>query len=244
MRFVKLIKSDNYNDFSQKIYDEFESQLLIKPSSIVSFNCCENFEGFYNKIVLNGKKGSINLSDFKFVFAEEFLDVGLSDANSVFSYFKENLFRPANIAPYQIIYPEIFFNNKKPHDVVIKDLKMIDLLILELGANGELGYYSSFVSERDPSGATFLTPDSKEKISMVKNDWAPKGQDFIYSLGSWVITQSKKIVLVAKGIDKLNAVARLLRSTYFQTNFPASLLIYHPNVTLLLDYELSQIFKS
>lgn len=49
--------------------------------------------------------------------------------------------------------------------------------------------------------------------------------------------KSKKILLLANGKNKANIIRELLKDDVVSTHNPASLLLLHPDVTIILDEE-------
>lgn len=117
----------------------------------------------------------------------------------------------------------------------LRALGGIDLLILGLGENGHLG----FNQPGSPFESTCrTTPMHAELEVRVRRETAtpddvPLGG---ITLGVKDIMRIPRIILVAKGTGKAEAVRRMLRGP-ITTDFPASILQLHPNCEFLLDAE-------
>jgi glucosamine-6-phosphate deaminase len=62
-------------------------------------------------------------------------------------------------------------------------------------------------------------------------------------MGIGTILKSKAILLIASGKNKAEAMSRLLSSSEPDSDFPASALVSHPNVTIIADTDALSLSK-
>jgi len=109
----------------------------------------------------------------------------------------------------------------------------IDVCILGMGINGHLGF-------NEPSDSFKLKPhiaeltDTTKKHTMAQE--AKHEIKYGLTLGMGEIMRSKKIILLVNGAHKIDPFKRFL-SQKITSEFPASILWLHPNVTVICDKE-------
>lgn len=107
----------------------------------------------------------------------------------------------------------------------------IDLCVLGVGANGHLAMNEPAESLCPHAHVARLTPVSLEHPLLAT---CPKKPTHGLTLGMGELLHSKKILLLACGPHKSDVIRRLLTPS-ITTQFPASLLWLHPDVTVLTD---------
>ena len=109
----------------------------------------------------------------------------------------------------------------------------IDLLILGLGENGHLGFNQP---ESPFGGETWVTRMNVELEERIRRETGtpPDKELGGATLGIKNMMQARRIVLVAKGKNKAAIVKQMLQGPV-TTEVPASILQFHPDVTLICD---------
>jgi glucosamine-6-phosphate deaminase len=110
----------------------------------------------------------------------------------------------------------------------------IDLQILGIGENGHIG----FNEPGTPFGSLTHIADLSESTIAANAQYFPKGivPKQAITMGLLTIMQAKKIIILAFGSKKANAVKAMLEGPV-DPSCPASVLRNHPNVVYILDKE-------
>ena len=109
----------------------------------------------------------------------------------------------------------------------------IDLLILGLGENGHLGFNQPHSPLGGDAWVTEMNPELEERIRR-ETHTPPEKELGGVTLGIKNIMQARRIVLVAKGSNKAEAVKQMLEGPV-TSDVPASVLQLHPDCEFLLD---------
>lgn len=107
-------------------------------------------------------------------------------------------------------------------------------MLLGIGENGHIGFNEPAENLVTGTHNVKLTESTIEANSRFFDspDEVPK---YAISMGmASIIAYSKKIALLASGVDKFPAVSRLVDDK-ITTTVPATLLKVHPNVTVICD---------
>lgn len=130
-------------------------------------------------------------------------------------------------------------NNYKIYDEKIKNAGGIDIQILGIGSNGHIAF--------NEPGTPF---NSKTHIVALKESTINDNARFFNSkdevpkeaitMGLDSIMQAKRIVLIAYGKNKQDAIYKMM-ALDANEDLPASILQNHPNVTIYCDEEASEL---
>lgn len=118
------------------------------------------------------------------------------------------------------------------YDKIIEE-NPIDLQILGIGRNGHIGFNepgSPFDGKTRKVGLTESTIEANTRFFEDEKD-VPR---FAYSMGIGSIMKAKKIILLAYGENKADAIAATVDGPVTE-DCPASALQNHPDVTIILD---------
>ena len=215
---MKVLK--NYKELSYVVADIVEEQITKHPLSKLGLPTGSTPLGMYDELV-NRKL------DWKSVITFN-LDVYLMNINhpqSYQTYMRKNLFNRTNIYPDNSHFP---FRPFSAFEDKIVDSKGIDLCILGIGSNGHIAFNepgSSFDSRTRVVELSEQTREDNLRFFDSIND-VPK-QAITMGLGT--IMESKKIVLMANGVNKLN-ILNVAMNGEVTEDVPASILQNHNNV--------------
>lgn len=109
----------------------------------------------------------------------------------------------------------------------------IDLIMLGLGENGHLGFNQPGTPLRQGAWTTCMNIELEERIRRETQTPANEALGGV-TLGLRDIMHARRIVLVAKGSNKAEAVRQMLTGPV-SPECPASVLQLHPNCEFLLD---------
>jgi glucosamine-6-phosphate deaminase len=119
------------------------------------------------------------------------------------------------------------------YDKVIRDLGGIDLQLLGLGVNGHIGFNEPDEVFAKGTHRVTLSMSTKEANQRFF-DSIDDVPDYAYTMGIFDIIQAKRVVMVASGENKAQAI----KDAFFgpiTPKVPASILQFHPDFTLVAD---------
>ena len=218
---MKVLK--DYNELSSTIADIVVAEIQELPFSKLALPTGSTPLGMYEELVSRKLDWSTVIT-FN-------LDVYLMNINhpeSYQSYMRKNLFDRTNIYPNHTHFP---FRPFSAFENKIVDSKGIDLCILGIGSNGHIAFNepgSSFDSRTRVVELSEQTREDNLRFFDSIND-VPK-QAITMGLGT--IMESKKIVLMANGVNKLNILNVAMNGDVTE-KVPASILQNHDNVEVL-----------
>ena len=154
----------------------------------------------------------------------------------------ENLFRHINIDKEKINIPDGKAENIeeecKSYDKKISDAGDIDIQVLGIGVNGHIGFNEPSVEFKAGTHLVNLDKKTIKSNSRFFNSIEDVPTKAI-SMGIKTILNSKKIVLLANGKGKADAIAKTVKGKICP-EVPASVLQFHKDVTIILDKEAAE----
>lgn len=176
---------------------------------------------------------------------DEYIGLPIEDPNSYHAFMDHHLFNHIDIPDEQTFLPNGLADNQQQacvdYDRKIQNHGGIDLQLLGIGSNGHIGFNEPGTPFDSTTHIIELAESTRKANARFFNsiDEVPK-QAITMGIGS--ILRSKEILLLVSGEKKSKALAQLLEKQV-DTQFPASALHYHTNVTIVADKAALQYTK-
>lgn len=232
---MKFIKFKNEQESSKYVADLIVKKINHNPKLILGLATGSTPVKLYSLLVENYKTSTHPKTDWSHVKTfnlDEYIGVNYHDAVSYHSFMAKNLFNHVNVNHHNTFFPD----PKIDYDELIKENGGIDLQILGIGANGHIGFNEVGSPQHSLTWLVDLVPATIEanakKYFDGNIDLVPKKA---LSMGLGSIINAKEIILLAFGASKTEAIKKLKTATKFDINFPASFLVNHKNVTIIVD---------
>lgn len=181
----------------------------------------------------------MDFSKVKTFNLDEYYGLNRGNPQSYYYYMMNNLFNYVNIDKNNINIPNGMADNIevecKEYERKIDKAGGIDLQILGIGVNGHIGFNEpniSFESETHLVNLNEKTIESNSRFFSSKEEVPTKA----ISMGIKSIIHSKKIILLACGSAKSDAVSKAINGK-ITPNIPASILQLHRDVVVIIDKE-------
>ncbi len=236
---MKLIICDNYDEVSKKAADIVAEQVNSKPESVLSFVKGTSPIGMYNELERMNKAGRVDFSKVCAFNLDEYYPISPEAKESYRYFMNENLFSKINI---DINNTHILDGMCEDPDKECQDYEEliakkggIDLQILGVGQNGHVGFNEPSENLNLLTHLADLTQNAIITNAEFFDDIS-KVPTQALTMGMGTIIKARKIVLIACGAKKHEAVKALL-SGMITTELPASMLNLHTDVTLICDRE-------
>lgn len=238
---MQVIVCENYEEISVKGAEIIAGQIKVKPDSVLGLATGNSPIGIYDRLCMMHKVGALDFSKVKSFNLDEYLPIEPSDPNSYAAFMHEHLWDKVNMKPENCHIPsgnvalEDADASCRQYDLSIEEAGGIDLQLLGIGRNGHIGFNEPDEKLTVGTHVTALTESTVEANSVLfpSPDMMPR---HAVTMGMGVIRNARKILLVANGKNKHEALMGLLGGE-ITTKVPASLLNLHPDVTVICDKE-------
>ncbi|MFV3011634.1 glucosamine-6-phosphate deaminase [Clostridium botulinum] len=236
---MRIIVVDNYEEMSKKAAAMIASQVILKPDSVLGLATGDTPIGMYKEIIDIYKNEKMDFSKVRTFNLDEYYGLNRENPQSYYYYMMNNLFNHVNIDENNINIPNGMADNIeiecKEYERKIDKAGGIDLQILGIGVNGHIGFNEpniSFESETHLVNLNEKTIESNSRFFSSKEEVPTKA----ISMGIKSIIHSKKIILLACGSAKSDAVSKAINGK-INPNIPASILQLHRDVVVIIDKE-------
>lgn len=236
---MRIVVVDNYEEMSKKAATMVVSQVILKPDSVLGLATGDTPIGMYREIINIYKNQNLNFSHVKTFNLDEYYGLSKDNNQSYYYFMMNNLFNHVNIDKDNINIPNGMMNDIekecKEYESSIVKAGGIDLQILGIGVNGHIGFNEpgeSFEAETHLVNLDEKTIESNSRFFSSKDEVPTRA----ISMGIKTILYSKKIILLACGKNKADAIFKTIKGK-ITPNVPASILQLHEDVVVIVDKE-------
>ena len=234
-----IIRTKDYHDMSRKAANIISAQVILKPDCVLGLATGSSPIGTYQQLIRWYEKGDLDFSKVRTVNLDEYVGLDLSSDQSYVSFMRHNFFDHINIDFKNTNIPDGMEEDAAKecarYDEVIRKLGGVDLQLLGLGVNGHIGFNEPgryFARGTHQVELTDITIQANKRFFPSEKDVPRKA----YTMGIYDIIQAKRVVMVASGRNKAEAV----KKSFFgpiTPQVPASILQFHKDFTLVADEE-------
>ena len=234
---MKIIRTKDYEEMSRKAANLISAQILLKPDCVLGLSTGSTPIGIYDQLVEWYKKGDLDFSTVKTVNLDEYKGLTRDNEQSYYYFMHHHLFDRVNIDEENTHVPNGQVENGDEeclrYEALIKSMGGVDLQLLGLGRNGHIGFNEPAADFPKITHCVDLTESTIEanKRFFASADEVPRQA---YTMGIGTIMKADKILVVANGEDKADAVAAMVQGK-INPEVPASILQLHNNVILVAD---------
>ena len=237
---VKIIRTKDYADMSRKAANIISAQVIMKPDCVLGLATGGTPVGTYEKLVERYNEGDLDFSEVTSVNLDEYRGLPKDHPESYWSFMHRNLFDKVNIDPAKINLPD--GTNPDAEDAcakynqIIHAVGGIDLQLLGIGPNGHIGFNEpgeAFELETHCIDLAPTTIEANKRFFDGNEALVPKQA---YTMGIKTIMQARKVLVVANGKAKAQAVKDAVTGPVTPA-CPGSILQLHPDCILVADEE-------
>lgn len=236
---MKLILCKNYDEISSTAANEIAELVRKDQNCTLGLATGSTPVGMYKKLVEKYEKGELDFSGVTTFNLDEYYPISQSNDQSYYYFMRDNLFNHINVKPERINIPngsaEDPVKECKEYEQRLTANGFVDLQVLGIGQNGHIGFNEPDGALHASTHITCLTESTiaaNSRFFESETDVPRKA----LTMGMGTILKAKKILLLANGKTKHDAIAALLDDA-ITTSIPATLLKTHPNVILICDEE-------
>lgn len=241
---MNIIKTKNYEELSKKTADLMSKLIEDNPNTVLCLPGGSTPVGTYQELVSNFTNNAVSFKNTKAFFLDEYALKHPRLFEQSTKYFLEyNFLNKVDIKKENIFGIDQNVGNVEK---TISDLNKqlsdnpLDIVLLGIGENGHIGYNEP--GEGIFSSGTHLSKLSiRTRVNQGKYFYdADEVPSYAITLGITDILKAKKVILLASGSLKANAIKNLVDGPITE-EFPASCLKNHNDVTIICDAEAAKL---
>ena len=212
------------------------AEILDKPNLVLGLPTGSSPILTYRELIRMNKAGLIDFSQVVTYNLDEYVGLDGSHPQSYRYFMNENLFNHVNIKHENTHVPcgiGDMPENARAYESAIDAAGGIDMQLMGIGRNGHIGFNEPAEAFTDTTGIIKLTPSTIEANTRFF-DCADDVPREAISMGVGTIMRARKLLLIATGDKKRDAIHDMLHGDV-SPKHPASVLRLHRDAVVLLD---------
>ncbi len=239
---IRIFKNDA--EIGKAAGELFCSFVKENPSCVLGLATGATPVPTYNYMIEQYKAGEVSFKDVTTFNLDEYCDLPKEHKNSYYSFMFENLFSHTDICADNVNFLD--GNTTDPeaesarYAAAIAGKGGIDIQLLGIGRNGHIAFNEPADEFTGESFKIALTQSTIDANSIYFDDIPMPRYAMTMGIGS--IMKAKKIVLIATGASKAEAVKGMIKGEV-TPQLPASILQQHDDVVIFLDEAAAELIK-
>lgn len=234
---MKVLVFDTYDEMSFAAAEIMADVIKEKPQCVLGLATGSTPVGMYDCLAEKCSSGELDFSLVKTVNLDEYYPISPDNRQSYRYFMNENLFSKVNIKLENTRVPAGDAADPDiecaEYEKYIDSLGGIDIQVLGIGQNGHIGFNepdSFLYTDTHVTGLTESTMQANARFFSEDEVMPTKA----LTMGMGSIFKARKIIVMANGEKKRDAVTKLL-SGKITTECPVTFLNLHGDVTVICD---------
>ncbi|GGE52347.1 glucosamine-6-phosphate deaminase 1 [Pullulanibacillus camelliae] len=237
---MELIQTQDYAEMSRVAAEILIKEIKTNPQAVLGLATGSTPAGTYEALIRDHEQHGTSYKQVHTVNLDEYIGLDQSDPNSYKSFMKAHLFNAIDLPETHAFLPNgeatDIQEECRRYDEKIRQLGGVDLQVLGIGQNGHIGFNEPGSSFSMTTHVVELTHNTRKANARFFKQLKDVPTHAI-TMGIKNILESRRVLLLASGSSKAEAMARLLNAEQPDEAFPASALYLHPHVTIIADKE-------
>ena len=239
---MNVIKLKNAEEIGKAVAEIIINQVNAKPDSDLGIATGASPVPTYKCIIDAIEKGQVSLKDITTINLDEYCGLNRENVNSYYYFMKDNLFGKTDVDFSKVNFLSGLSGDIeaecKAYQDAIEKAGGIDIQLLGVGTNGHIGFNEPSDCFSDGPFKVKLAQSTIDANSKYfENDDMPL---YALTMGIGDIMRASKIILIATGKAKANAVYNMVKGEV-SPSCPASVLQNHPDATIFIDEESAEL---
>lgn len=233
----KTIVCKDYEECSDKAFEVMKGVLDSKTNAILGLATGSTPVGLYKRMIDEHQETGRSYKDVITFNLDEYYGLPKDHEQSYWTFMHKNLFNYLDCPEDHIHVPsgegENPEENAKEYEDELKKYT-VDIQVLGIGSDGHIAFNepgTPFTAETHVADLAEQTIEDNARFFYGDKSKVPTKA---VTMGLASIMRSKKILLIATGANKSDAVYGMLKGEK-TTDCPASILQDHPDVTVIMD---------
>ena len=237
MLHLNICKAETAEEAARLAADRFQELLCTKPACVLGLATGSTPIPLYRELIAREEAGRIDFSRVRSVNLDEYKGLAPDHPQSYRRFMQENLFDHISIRPENTYVPDGLATDVdamcSAYERTIEDLGGVDLQLLGLGHDGHIGFNEPsdhFPTRTHETALAEITRQANARFFASEAE-VPTAA---YTMGVGTVMAARRILMIVTGADKSD----ILHKAFFGPVtpwVPASILQFHPDVTLICD---------
>lgn len=234
---LRIYQEADYEAMSRRAAHIIAAEVYRNPACVLGLATGSTPIPLYRELIAREQAGRIDFSRVRSVNLDEYKGLAPDHPQSYRRFMQENLFDHISIRPENTYVPDGLATDVdamcSAYERTIEDLGGVDLQLLGLGHDGHIGFNEPcdhFPAHTHETALAEITRQANARFFASEAE-VPTAA---YTMGVGTVMAARKILMIVTGADKSD----ILHKAFFGPVtpwVPASILQFHPDVTLICD---------
>lgn len=231
---MKVIVVKNYDEVSEKAFEVMKEVVVNKNDAVLGLATGSSPIGLYENMIKDHKENGTSYANCQSFNLDEYVGIDRNHEQSYWTFMHENLFHGIDIKEENVHVP--YGNTKEDCEAYEKAMEnvSVDIQVLGIGANGHIGFNEPGTPFNEETHIVTLTEKTRQDNARFFENDINNVPTHAITMGIATIMKAKKILLVATGENKADAVYAMVKGPVDPV-CPASVLQNHDDVVVIVD---------
>ena len=231
---MKIIIVDNYEQASYEAFKVMKEVVVNKPNAVLGLATGSTPLGLYKNMIEDHKENGTSYKDVVSFNLDEYVGLPRDHKESYYTFMHTNLFSGIDIKEENVHLP--YGNTKEDCDAYEKAMEdySVDIQLLGIGGNGHIGFNEPGTPFEQTTHIVELQERTRVDNARFFDNDINQVPTHAITMGIATIMKAKKVLLVATGENKADAVKAMIQGKP-TVDCPASALQDHADVVVVLD---------
>lgn len=231
---MKVIVVKNYEEASKEAFNVMKEVVTNKSNAVLGLATGSSPIGLYENMIKDHKENGTSYAGCQSFNLDEYVGIDRNHPESYWTFMHENLFHGIDLPESMIHVP--YGNTKEDCEAYEKAMEnvSVDIQVLGIGGNGHIGFNEPGTPFTEETHIVELTEKTRSDNARFFENDINKVPTHAITMGIATIMKAKKILLVASGANKADAVAAMVQGAADPV-CPASVLQNHNDVVVIVD---------
>ena len=233
---MKIVITEDYNELSLKAFEVMKEVVTSKQNAVLGLATGSSPLGLYSNMILDHKNNSTSYKDVVTFNLDEYVGLDKNHSETYYTFMHKNLFDLIDINEKNIHIPlgnGDLEKNCSDYEKQMADYK-IDVQLLGIGSNGHIGFNEPGTSFDSLTHIVELKESTRIDNARFFEPLNEEVPTHACTMGIQTIMNSKKVLVIASGLNKADAVYAMVKGPISE-QCPASVLQNHKDVILICD---------
>ncbi|MGV8950575.1 MAG: glucosamine-6-phosphate deaminase [Cypionkella sp.] len=218
----------------QFVAETIAAQMRRRSNSVLGLATGNSMRGVYRQLVQLRQRGAVSFAGLTSFNLDEYCGLEATDPSSFAAYMQRELFSAIDADRARLHLPDGAADGAARYEAMIAASGGIDLQLLGIGQNGHIGFNEPGSAAGSRTRIVDLAPRTRAVNAADFPSDTPVPSRAV-TMGIATILDSRRIVLLATGAAKAQALAEALEAP-INAQCPASFLQTHPDLTIACDH--------
>ena len=231
-----IIITENYDQVSSEAF-KIMREVVKKENPVLGLATGSSPVGLYMKMIADHNSNGTSYKNCVAFNLDEYIGLPKDHDQSYWTFMHENLFNSIDIPEENIHIPSAGSDDmeKECAEYEAELAKyVVDLQILGIGSDGHIAFNEPGAAFDAVTHIMKLTEQTRRDNARFFDDDISQVPEYAITMGLASIMRAKKIIVIATGANKADAVFGMIKGPK-TTDCPASILQDHEDVTVILD---------